>query len=1774
MKNRSFTRLLAALLAALILITALPLSILASSGNTYATNDYTPFLIESAGSNAVYNIQTADMCYDFYLAARSYIDDFAGDVLHAAQEGEFSFHYNNNTYTPESVYFSKPREYPSCGLLTGILNYQIGNSTHHIVLVAFRGSDQIEDWITDAAVATGKDGYHNGFEETAQRHYEAMQASVNFSLGDGSSLSFAEYLTKMSAGNGNYSMIVTGHSLGAAVAGVFTSKYLDNKNGITAANAVAYTFASPLTCSDAQAIKEADVVGNVFNIVNSNDVITKIGADLVDGKRTGQDLKYRLKKYGSVAQNWMDFYGVLGITSWWNQVKKTFKDIGNNHHMGTAYLPTKDYIHANLTDYTDCFVLYNNYNAATHTYQRITYSNGQLLVSGIGALAGNWSDNTLIAWEKVKNSCTSLLFKSDCSITEIGDHAFSGMSSLTNQLELPSSLVKIGDYAFFHCGFSGKLTISSYMQYVGAGAFNGCSNLSSIDAISALGMTWGYGAFANCVAQSELLLPGADIGTDLAQIFSTYYVEDANGAYTITAANGGTNEIVLPGDKIYMGRIEDDKLNIRPYYDFHYLLTTGHVDTSGNIQSMATTSITNVASVNDSGCITIASACPAGTEFTVVIMDNLKGDPDYNVYDSNRFLHFTVGVVNTHFAGGLGTAERPYLIKNYDQLVRIKDHLSAHYQFIADIDCAGQAEWTSIGSSSAAFSGVLDGNGYTISNLAGYTLFAYNEGTIKNLTLSGCSITQGSNAVAILVGENRSNGTITNCLITNSTINITYSYNSGDCKHNVGGFSALNYGNISNCSITNSTVKGYARGGDGHYNVYLNVGGIAASNLSTGNVNSCSSFDNVIYGYIYHNGIGGALYNDNKSYAYFRVGGVIGYAEGGAVNATAYYNNSVTRERKYYDHNGVDDSKYAIIKEDYTSGGIAKSDVTVTCNEDVARRNVIKSVAAISAKSVTHKTHYYIGEALNLYGLQVRDNNGNLINDYQVSGYDSNKSGTQTITVSYTTGYGTFKDVFTVIVDNIIPIAVVVFPKKAQYDINKTLTVDDLTATIYYNNGTTEFMASLRESESDIVKFTSFTNVLDEINDQVVQLSYYYAYMTPDGKAAASSSIVTYAGVNVTCACPSTTSINEMTATTLEYGYSGDLVCTVCGVVVKEGNILDMLPCTSHSYGEWSKYDDTHHVHSCLCGVKEYAPHTWGEGVTTTEATHTSTGIKMYACTSCTATKTETLPILADHTYDQEVVSIQYLKNAATCTNPAAYYKSCECGAKGTDTFTYGALAEHEYGTWQIYDGTHHVHLCACGEKELAVHTWDAGVVTTAATHMSTGIKTYTCTACSETKEEEIPTISSAHACDKEIAATKYLKTAATCTTAAIYYKSCECGEVGTETFVYGSPNGHSYGAWQKYNNVQHVHHCECGATEYADHSWDAGEITAEATHMSEGTKTYTCTDCDATKTETLPMIAAHTYDREIATTRYLKTAASCTNAAVYYKSCECGAKGTETFLYGSAKGHNYGTWQKYNDTQHSRSCSCGNVDYASHVWDDGSVTLAPSYTATGIKTHSCAYCSATKTSEIPVLTIPNDAPYILVDSKTAFAGEAVTINISLQDNPGITSMRVNVAYDSNLLTLTSITYNTAWGGYCILPDDISALNGLVVLYWTNGFTDHSESDVFATLTFTVVADVSAGDKTMIGVTYDAEDIYNTNEENITFVCKNGEISFADYVRGDINGDGVLNSKDTTRLMRYLAGWDVQVNPDTLDVNGDGVVNTKDVTRLMRYLAGWNVEIY
>ena len=149
----------------------------------------------------------------------------------------------------------------------------------------------------------------------------------------------------------------------------------------------------------------------------------------------------------------------------------------------------------------------------------------------------------------------------------------------------------------------------------------------------------------------------------------------------------------------------------------------------------------------------------------------------------------------------------------------------------------------------------------------------------------------------------------------------------------------------------------------------------------------------------------------------------------------------------------------------------------------------------------------------------------------------------------------------------------------------------------------------------------------------------------------------------------------------------------------------------------------------------------------------------------------------------------------------------------------------------------------------------------------------------------------------------------ATCTKKAVC-ETCgnEYGEINAENHT-GTP-----GSWQSDgDNHWRVYSC-CNA------------ITSKAAHQG-GTATCTkqavCTTCGTRYGE----LGAHRFTEEVAD-KYLKSAATCTEKAVYYKSCfDCGlsSMGTadeETFVSGNILGHAYGNWTSNNDGTHSRVCS------------------------------------------------------------------------------------------------------------------------------------------------------------------------------------------------------------------------------------------------------------
>ena len=435
--------------------------------------------------------------------------------------------------------------------------------------------------------------------------------------------------------------------------------------------------------------------------------------------------------------------------------------------------------------------------------------------------------------------------------------------------------------------------------------------------------------------------------------------------------------------------------------------------------------------------------------------------------------------------------------------------------------------------------------------------------------------------------------------------------------------------------------------------------------------------------------------------------------------------------------------------------------------------------------------------------------------------------------------------------------------------------------------------------------------------------------------------------------------------------------------------------------------------------------HNWDSGKVTKAATCTAAGTKTYTCTRCKKTRTETIAATGHKVVKDAAV-------AATCET-AGKTEGSHCSVCGTILKAQTTTA-------------------ALG------HSWDSGKVTKAATCTAAGTKTYTCTHCKKTRTETIA--ATGHKVVKDAAVAATCETAgktegshcsvcgtilkaqtttaalghswdggrvtkvATCTTAGAKTYTCtRCKKIRTETIA---ATGHkavkdaAVAATCETTGKTEGSHCSvCNTVIKAQttvaalgHSWDGGKITKAATCTTAGTKTYTCTRCKKTRTETIAA-TGHKAVKDAAVAATCETtgktegshcsvcgtvlkaqtttvalghnwdggkvtkAATCTTAGTKTYTCtRCKKTRTETI---AATGHKAvkdaavaATCETTGKTEGSHCSVCNTVIKAQtttaalgHSWDSGKVTKAATCTAAGTKTYTCSRCKKTRTETI-----------------------------------------------------------------------------------------------------------------------------------------------------------------------------------------------------------------
>lgn len=508
----------------------------------------------------------------------------------------------------------------------------------------------------------------------------------------------------------------------------------------------------------------------------------------------------------------------------------------------------------------------------------------------------------------------------------------------------------------------------------------------------------------------------------------------------------------------------------------------------------------------------------------------------------------------------------------------------------------------------------------------------------------------------------------------------------------------------------------------------------------------------------------------------------------------------------------------------------------------------------------------------------------------------------------------------------------------------------------------------------------------------------------------------------------------SQTATKITYTVDSSNNVTITDISLSSGNTVD-IPLTIDGKTVIAVDEDHRHKvgnHTCvtnttptcikkatcgICGQDYYGDHDLSHH---NAVPHTCTAdgtVEYWDCSVCgkkfsDPNGTNEITNIADPNDPARHSLVKTDEKAPTCTDNGnrAYWTCTECrnifsDDAGLNPTTLADVTVSATGhTWSndwSSDGTGHWHDCVNANCPITENNQKVGYAVHTPGADATETTPQTCDVCGY---ELAPALGHIHANHLTFIA----EVSETCTADGVKaHYECECGklfaddqaatEVTLESLKIAAH--HTYGTdWESDNDDDHYHVCSV-CSDKADvtpHSYDNGVITTPATETTEGVKTYTCSVCHHTKTETVPKLShthslsvdyskdetghwhacsgctekvdfeAHTEDSGTVTVQPTET----TEGIRVYSCTVCGyVIRTETVpALNSEHTHSYGTAWKYDSTNHWHECSCGEkTDISQHISNGGVITVPPTATTAGVRVYSCYICGyAFRTETIP----------------------------------------------------------------------------------------------------------------------------------------------------------------------------------------------------------------
>lgn len=222
-----------------------------------------------------------------------------------------------------------------------------------------------------------------------------------------------------------------------------------------------------------------------------------------------------------------------------------------------------------------------------------------------------------------------------------------------------------------------------------------------------------------------------------------------------------------------------------------------------------------------------------------------------------------------------------------------------------------------------------------------------------------------------------------------------------------------------------------------------------------------------------------------------------------------------------------------------------------------------------------------------------------------------------------------------------------------------------------------------------------------------------------------------------------------------------------------------------------------------------------------------------------------------------------------------------------------------------------------------------------------------------------------------------------------------------------------------------------------------------------------------------------------------------------------------------------------------------------------------------GVKTVTVSYGGKTASFSVTVEEATVTGAKYEMSDVTGSAGSTVEVFVSIENNPGIISLRNNIIYDASVLELISVQDSGLLEGYTVPPETIESP---YTLRWADSLatSNNTANGQLVKLTFKIKNEVKVGSYNISVAPIEAR---NVDGAKVEFSGASANVKVTGGIVGDTDGDGEISDWDAIVLNRYLAGWNVEIELASADIDSDGEVSDWDAIVLERYLAGWNIKL-